>query len=54
MSKTMIITAGSGIGASTAKAFLSAGWNVDLIGRRKEPLAAVSVSLPHILFISLF
>lgn len=43
MSKTVIITgAGSGVGASTAITFLNAGWNVGLIGRRKELLASVS------------
>lgn len=37
--KTILITgAGSGIGQSTAKAFLNAGWKVGLIGRRAEAL----------------
>ncbi len=42
MSKTgniMISGAGSGIGRVTARAFLAAGWNVALIGRRAEALA---------------
>ena len=43
MAKTIIITgAGSGIGASTTKIFLDAGWNVGLIGRREGPLVEVS------------
>ncbi len=41
MDKTIIITgAGSGIGRATATAFLSAGWQVGLIGRRQETLEA--------------
>ena len=37
--KTILITgAGSGIGQSTAKAFVNAGWKVGLIGRRAEAL----------------
>lgn len=36
---TIIVTgAGSGIGRSTARTFLGAGWQVGLIGRRAEPL----------------
>ena len=43
MAKTIIVTgAGSGIGASTTKTFLDAGWNVGLIGRREGPLVEVS------------
>ncbi len=43
MVQTIIITgAGSGIGASTTKVFLDAGWNVGLIGRREGPLVEVS------------
>jgi len=39
MAKIAIITgAGSGIGKAAALAFLKAGWNVALAGRRKEPL----------------
>ena len=41
--KTILITgAGSGIGRATALAFLAAGWNVGLIGRRAEALEAVA------------
>ena len=43
MAKAIIITgAGSGVGASTAKAFLDAGWNVGLMGRREGPLQEVA------------
>jgi NAD(P)-dependent dehydrogenase (short-subunit alcohol dehydrogenase family) len=43
MAQTIIITgAGSGIGASTAKAFLEAGWNVGLMGRRERALQNVA------------
>ncbi|WGI20960.1 SDR family oxidoreductase [Amylibacter sp. IMCC11727] len=43
MAQSIIITgAGSGVGASTAQAFLAAGWNVGLIGRREGPLAEVA------------
>ena len=43
MAKTIIVTgAGSGIGASTTKIFLDAGWNIGLIGRREGPLVEVS------------
>jgi len=39
MAKSIIITgAGSGIGRATAGAFLEAGWQVGLIGRRAEAL----------------
>ena len=41
--KTILITgAGSGIGRATALAFLAAGWNVGLIGRRIEALEEVA------------
>lgn len=40
MAKSIIITgAGSGIGKATAKAFLEKGWQVGLVGRRKDTLA---------------
>ncbi|WP_238367479.1 SDR family oxidoreductase [Mesobacterium pallidum] len=38
MSTIIISGAGSGIGQSTARAFLDAGWKVGLIGRRAEAL----------------
>ncbi len=39
-SRTAIITgAGTGVGKATALAFLDAGWNVVLAGRRETPLA---------------
>ena len=37
--KIMITGAGSGIGRVTARAFLAAGWDVALAGRRREALA---------------
>jgi NAD(P)-dependent dehydrogenase (short-subunit alcohol dehydrogenase family) len=40
MPQTILVTgAGSGIGRATARAFLAAGWQVALLGRRAEPLA---------------
>lgn len=39
MTRTILITgAGSGIGRATARAFLSAGWRVAVMGRRAAPL----------------
>lgn len=41
--KTIIITgAGSGVGKSTAEAFLAAGWKVGLVGRRQGALEEVA------------
>lgn len=41
--KTIIITgAGSGVGKSTAQAFLAAGWKVGLVGRRQGALEEVA------------
>ena len=43
MSKTIIITgASSGIGATTARTFLDAGWQVGLIARRQDALEEVA------------
>jgi NAD(P)-dependent dehydrogenase (short-subunit alcohol dehydrogenase family) len=40
MTRSILITgAGSGIGRATARAFLTAGWEVTLLGRRPEALA---------------
>ncbi len=40
--KTAIVTgAGSGVGKAAAMALLDAGWQVALVGRRREPLDAV-------------
>ena len=37
--KTIVITgAGAGIGRATARAFLAAGWQVGLLGRREAAL----------------
>jgi NAD(P)-dependent dehydrogenase (short-subunit alcohol dehydrogenase family) len=39
MSRSILITgAGAGIGRATARAFLKAGWEVTLLGRRRDPL----------------
>ena len=39
MTKSILITgAGAGIGRATARAFLTAGWEVSLLGRRREAL----------------
>ncbi|MFT3725090.1 MAG: SDR family oxidoreductase [Hyphomonadaceae bacterium] len=38
MSSILITGAGSGIGRATALAFLKAGWDVGLVGRRREAL----------------
>ena len=46
MAQSIIITGASGgIGRATARAFLDAGWNVGLIGRRAEALEAVGGGL---------
>jgi NADP-dependent 3-hydroxy acid dehydrogenase YdfG len=46
MNKTAVITgAGSGVGAAIARALGKEGWRVALIGRRPEPLLAVSADL---------
>lgn len=43
MSKTIIITgASSGIGATTARLFLQAGWQVGLVARRQDALEKVA------------
>ncbi|MCG6903302.1 MAG: SDR family oxidoreductase [Rhodobacter sp.] len=45
--KNIIITgAGSGIGRATARAFLDAGWNVGLVGRRADALAETADANP--------
>ncbi len=45
--KTIVITgAGSGIGRATAQAFLAAGWNVGLIGRRSEAIGETAAGNP--------
>lgn len=43
MAQTIVITgAGTGVGAATVRAFLEAGWNVALLGRREAPLREVA------------
>ena len=43
MAQTAIVTgAGSGLGMETTRAFLAAGWNVALLGRRADALEAVA------------
>ena len=38
MPSIIITGAGSGVGRATAQAFIAAGWNVGLVGRRSAPL----------------
>ncbi len=38
MPSIIITGAGSGVGRATAQAFIAAGWDVGLVGRRSEPL----------------
>ncbi|MDH3264647.1 MAG: SDR family NAD(P)-dependent oxidoreductase, partial [Paracoccaceae bacterium] len=38
MNSIIITGAGSGVGQATARAFLGAGWQVGLVGRREEAL----------------
>jgi NAD(P)-dependent dehydrogenase (short-subunit alcohol dehydrogenase family) len=50
--QTIIITgAGSGIGRSTADAFLAAGWAVGLVGRRSEALTQTANGNPNALIL---
>ena len=52
MSQTILITgAGSGIGRATAWSFLRAGWNVGLIGRRKDALEETATDAPNALIL---
>lgn len=53
MTRTAVITgAGSGIGRETTHAFLEAGWNVALIGRREEALLETAQDHPQALCVS--
>ena len=53
MSQTILITgAGSGIGRATAWAFLRAGWNVGLIGRRADALEETAAEAPNALVLA--
>ena len=38
MASIIITGAGSGVGRATAQAFVAAGWDVGLVGRREDPL----------------
>ena len=50
MKKSIIITgAGRGIGAATARTFLDNGYNVGLIGRNADTLAATADGHPNAL-----
>jgi NAD(P)-dependent dehydrogenase (short-subunit alcohol dehydrogenase family) len=50
MAQTAIVTgAGSGLGMETTRAFLAAGWNVALLGRRAEALESVADGHPSAL-----
>ncbi|MBD8042562.1 SDR family oxidoreductase [Arthrobacter sp. Sa2BUA2] len=52
ISRTAVITgAGSGIGRATARAFLAAGWQVALAGRREEALVETAAGDPHALVV---
>jgi NAD(P)-dependent dehydrogenase (short-subunit alcohol dehydrogenase family) len=45
--RSILVTgAGSGIGRATARAFLAAGWEVTLMGRRKAPLTETAEGHP--------
>jgi NAD(P)-dependent dehydrogenase (short-subunit alcohol dehydrogenase family) len=47
MTRSILITgAGAGIGRATARAFLAAGWEVSLLGRRPETLEATAQGRP--------
>lgn len=50
--KIMITGAGSGIGRVTARAFLSAGWQVALVGRRADALAETAEGAAAALILS--
>ena len=53
MSKSIMITgAGSGVGKSTAEAFLDAGWKVGLIGRREGALNETAAGRENALVLS--
>jgi NADP-dependent 3-hydroxy acid dehydrogenase YdfG len=47
--KIMITGAGSGIGRITAQAFLAAGWDVALVGRRADALAETAAGSARVL-----
>ncbi len=47
--KILITGAGQGIGRATARAFLAAGWQVALMGRRAGPLAETAAGAPALI-----
>lgn len=49
MAKILITGAGSGIGRATARAFLVAGWQVALMGRREAPLRETAGDHPALI-----
>ena len=49
MPSILITGAGSGIGQATARAFLEAGWQVGLVGRREAALAETAAGAPRAL-----
>ena len=49
MAKILITGAGSGIGRATARAFLAAGWEVALMGRREAPLRETAGDQPALI-----
>jgi NAD(P)-dependent dehydrogenase (short-subunit alcohol dehydrogenase family) len=53
MTKTIVITgAGSGIGRATARVFLAHGWQVGLIGRRRDALEEAAAGNPAALVLA--
>ena len=50
ISKTILVTgSGTGIGQAVARKFASAGYNIIILGRRKEPLVEASAILNKII-----
>ncbi|MBE2277586.1 MAG: SDR family oxidoreductase [Rhodobacteraceae bacterium] len=50
--KILITGAGQGIGRATARAFLAAGWQVALLGRREAPLVEAAAGAPEALILT--
>ena len=51
MHSIIITGAGSGIGRATARTFLAKGWQVGLLGRRKDALAETAAVAPRALIL---